>query len=161
MSTTTHPQTRITADPNLPTIEIVREFAAPAGSVFRAHTDAALIKQWLGPRGLAMRIERWDAQTGGAYHYVHSAQDGTEYEFYGSFHEIRPDERIVQTFTYAPYPDGVSLETMTFEDIGGRRTRLHIKSLYESIEARDAMVASGMESGVTEGYEQLDELLAR
>jgi uncharacterized protein YndB with AHSA1/START domain len=159
MNTTTHPETQITADPDLPTIEIVREFEAPVEAVFRAHTDPALVKQWLGPRGLTMQIDRWDAQTGGAYRYVHTDEDGTEYGFYGSFHEVRPSERIVQTFTFEGFPEGVSLETMTLEDLGGR-TRLRGTSVFFSREARDMLISSGMESGVVQGYEQLDELLA-
>ena len=67
---------------------------------------------------------------------------------------------MVQTFTYEGFPDGVCLETATFEDLGGR-TRLHIASVFDSVQARDLTMSSGMESGVTEGYEQLDELLAR
>lgn len=159
-SPTTHPETTISADPDLPTIRIVREFAAPPAAVFRAHTDPDLVRQWLGPRSVTMQIERWNAETGGAYRYVHTTEDGTEHGFYGSFHEVRPDERIVQTFTYDGFPDGVSLETATLEDLGGR-TRLSIVAVLETKEVRDMVLASGMETGVVQGYEQLDELLAR
>jgi uncharacterized protein YndB with AHSA1/START domain len=117
------------------------------------------VKQWLGPRGLTMTIERFDAQTGGAYRYVHTGPDGVDFRFYGAFHEVRPHDRIVQTFTYEGFPDSVSLEIATFEDIGGR-TRVTATSVLDSIESRDGLVASGMESGVVEGYERLDELLA-
>ncbi|MFG3257153.1 TIGR03086 family metal-binding protein [Streptomyces sp. NPDC048172] len=158
-STTPHEATRIEVDPALPTIVITREFAAPPGRVFRAHTDPDLVLQWLGPRDLSMRIDRYDARTGGSYRYVHGADDGTEYAFHGVFHEVRPDERIVQTFSYEGFPDSVSLETTVFEDLGDGRTRLHTTSLMESLEARDAMVASGAETGIREGYERLDELL--
>lgn len=160
MNATTRPDTQITADSDLPTIHMVREFDAPPEAVYRAHTDPDLVRQWLGPRQLTMRIDRWDAQTGGSYRYVHSGEDGTEHAFYGSFHELRPHDRIVQTFTYEGFPDGVCLETVTFEDLGGR-TRLHGLSVFETREARDMMIASGMETGVVEGYERLDELIAR
>ena len=161
MTTTTehHDETRITADRETPTIVITREFDAPPERVFRAHTDPDLLARWLGPRGYAMRVDSYDARTGGSYRYTHTDPDGNTYAFYGSFHEVRPHERIVQTFTYEPMPDGVSLETATFEDLGGR-TRLTICSVVDSFEARDGMLASGMEHGVREGYEQLDELLA-
>ena len=152
-------ETRIEADPTLPTIVITREFDAPPGRVFRAHTDPDLVTQWLGPRRLTMRIEQYDARTGGSYRYLHCEDDGTEYAFHGVFHEVRPDERIVQTFTFEGEPDGVALETLTLEDLGGR-TRLVAKSVCDSIEARDAVIASGMEYGLREAYEQLDELLA-
>jgi uncharacterized protein YndB with AHSA1/START domain len=159
MTTTTHPETTISADPALPTIHITREFNAPVDAVFRAHVEQDLATKWLGPRDLTMRVERWDASTGGAYGYVHS-QGGEEYRFFGSFHEVRLNERIVQTFTYEGFPDSVSLEAMTFEDLGGGRTRIHSTSVFETKEARDMMLASGMETGVVEGYEKLDDLLA-
>ena len=156
----THHQTTIEADPAMPTITITREFDAPVANVFRAHTEADLVEQWLGPRSHRMRIDRYDCHTGGAWRY-RTTVDGDEVRFFGSFHEVRPNERIVQTFTFDGYPDGVSLETLTFEDLGDGRTRIVGTSLVESLESRDMILASGMEVGVVEGYEQLDELLAR
>ncbi|MEJ2856510.1 MULTISPECIES: SRPBCC family protein [unclassified Saccharothrix] len=159
MSTTTHHETTIVANPDLPTIELVREFDAPPAAVFRAHVEPELVKKWLGPRRLEMEIDTWDARTGGEYRYVHRDEQG-EYRFYGSFHEVRPGERIVQTFTWEGYPDGVSLDTMTFEDLGNGRTRLRGVSVFDSKEGRDMALSSGMEVGINEGYERLDELLS-
>ena len=159
-TTSTHRnETEIAADPNLPTIVITREFDAPPERVFRAYVEPDLVSQWLGPRRLTMRIEEYDARTGGSYRYLHVDEDGSEYAFRGVFHEVRPTDRIVQTFTYEDFPDGVALETATFEDLGGR-TRVTTTSLVDSIEARDGMIASGMEHGIREGYERLDDLLA-
>jgi uncharacterized protein YndB with AHSA1/START domain len=152
-------ETQIVADPALPTIVITREFDAPPDRVFRAYTEPDLVRQWLGPRRLAMRIERYDVRTGGSYRYLHVEEDGTEYAFRGVFHEVRPRERIVQTFTFEGYPDGVSLETALFEDLDGR-TRVTTTSVVDSVEGRDAIIASGMEGGLRESYERLDELLA-
>lgn len=160
MSTTTsRNETTIEADPALPTIVITREFDAPPDRVFRAYTDPQLVVQWLGPSRLTMKIEEYDARTHGSYRFRHIDEDGTEHGFHGAFHEVRQDERIVQTFTWDGQPDGVSLEIALFEDRGGR-TRVTTKSLVDSLEARDAILASGMATGLTEGYEQLDELLA-
>jgi len=159
MTSTTHPETTISAVPDLPIVEIVREFDAAPELVFRAHVDRDLFTQWIGPRDIEMRVEQWDARTGGSYRYVHGRGD-EEYGFYGSFHEVRPNERIVQTFGFDGWPDAVSLEILTLEDLGSGRTRLRGQSIVESIEARDAMLASGMESGVVQGYEKLDDLLA-
>lgn len=153
-------ETGITVDPDLPTIVITREFDAPPERVFRAHTEPDLVAQWLGPRDLTMRIERYDARTGGAYRYVHTDEKGNEYGFFGAFHEVRPAGRIVQTFTYEGMPDSVSLETTVFEDLGDGRTRMTATSMLDSMEARDGMIASGAEVGIREGYEQLDELLS-
>ncbi|MGW0965080.1 SRPBCC family protein [Streptomyces sp. NPDC002516] len=158
MSTTDRRETRIEADPALPTILITREFDAPAARVFRAYTDPDLVVRWLGPRRMTMRIEVYEARTGGSYRYTHREDDGTEYGFRGVFHEVRRDERIVQTFSYDGFPDGVSLETTLFEDLGGR-TRVTTTSLMASVEARDSMIRSGMGRGVREGHERLDELL--
>lgn len=158
MTATSH-QTEIVADQRVPLIRITREFDAPPEKVFRAHTDPELIVRWLGPRRLRMRLDHWDARTGGSYRYVHSGADGVEHWFHGSFHEIRPD-RLVQTFTYEGFPDGVSLDTCTLDDIGNGRTRLTVTSLVDSFETRDAILASGMEEGLRDGYERLDEILA-
>jgi uncharacterized protein YndB with AHSA1/START domain len=159
MTTTTH-ETRITVDPEVPLVRITREFDAPPAKVFRAHTDPDLLVRWLGPRGLEMAIDHYDCRTGGSYRYVHR-QDGEEYGFHGCFHEVRPDQLIVQTFTFEGMPDGVALEKLVLEDLGDGRTRLTTTSLVDSFADRDAFVASGMEVGVREGYERLDEVLAR
>ena len=157
--TTTHAQTQITADPDVPSVRIVREFAAPPEKVFRAHSDPELVAQWLGPRRVAMRVEHYDCRTGGSYRYVHTA-DGQEHGFHGSFHEVRPGELIVQTFTWEGMPDAVSLDRLVLEDLGGGCTRLIVTSLVDSFAARDAFLASGMQDGVRESYERLDELLS-
>ncbi len=150
-------RTTIEADPTLPSITITREFDAPVDLVFRAHTEGELIGRWLGPRDHPMRIDHYDCRTGGSWRYS-TADDAVH--FYGSFHEVRPPGRIVQTFTYDGEPDGVSLETLTLENLGDGRTRLTGLSVVESLEIRDAILASGMETGVVQGYEQLDDLLA-
>ena len=159
MTSTSTRETEITVDPKLPLIRITRELDASPSKVFRAHTDPDLVVRWLGPRRHEMRIDHWDCRTGGSYRYVH-ASDGNEFAFHGSFHEVRPSELIVQTFTYEGEPDSVALERVIFEDMGDGRTRLTATSLVDSFEARDAFIASGMEDGVREGYERLDELLA-
>jgi uncharacterized protein YndB with AHSA1/START domain len=150
-------ETVIEADPRLPVIRMTRDFAARPEQLFRAHTDPALFARWAGPDAMATRIEHWDASTGGSWRYV-SVGDGTEYWFHGCFHEVRPD-RIVQTFTYEGDPDGVALETLWFEDLGGGRARLRTQSLVDSFESRDAWLRSGMEIGVDEGYAKLERML--
>ena len=75
------------------------------------------------------------------------------------FHDVVPNERITQTFTFEGFPEGVSLETTWFEAAGDGRTRVRTLSVVDSIEARDAMIFSGMEGGVREGYEKMDALL--
>jgi uncharacterized protein YndB with AHSA1/START domain len=158
--TTSSNKTTIEVDERVPLVRIVREFDAPPELVFRAHADPELLVQWNGPCNLSTTIDHYDCRTGGSYRYV-MHREGFEAGFHGSFHEVRPDELIVQTFTFEGVPDGVALERLVLEDLGNGRTRLVTTSLVDSFEARDAFVASGMEHGVREGYEQLDALLAR
>ncbi|HEU0181579.1 SRPBCC family protein [Agromyces sp. NPDC004153] len=155
----TNPVT-INAPEGLPFIEIIREFDAPVEAVFRAHAEPELVKQWLGPNGYEMDVERWDFTTQGGYRYVHRSPDGEEYRFNGTFHTVRDNEFAVQTFEFEGVPDVVAVESMTFEDLGDGRTRLRGWSTYPSVEARDGMVESGMEIGLREGFERLDAILA-
>lgn len=155
----TNPVT-ITAPEGLPFIDIEREFDAPVAAVFNAHRDPELVKQWLGPRGYDMDVERWDFTSQGGYRYVHSNAEGESYAFNGVFHSVRENEFAIQTFEFEGFPDVVSLESMALEDLGNGRTRLRAHSVYPSVEARDGMIQSNMEQGVREGYERLDELVA-
>ena len=152
-------ETEIVVDTEVPLVRITRDFDAPPEKVFRAHTDPQLVARWLGPRSLEMRIDHYDCRTGGSYRYRH-VRGTDEFGFHGSFHEVRPNDVIVQTFTYEGEPDGVALERVIFTDLGDGKTRLTATSLVDSFAARDAFIASGMEVGVREGYERLDEVLA-
>lgn len=154
----THPTT-ITAQPGTPFIDIEREFDATPAEVYRASTDPALVVQWLGPHGLDMEVETYDVRPGGRYRYVHRDGDG-EYWFNGVFHGVVPDRQVIQTFEYEGAPGQVSLETMTLEERDGR-TRLHTHSVFPSVEARDQMVASGMEQGVRDSMDRLAALVGR
>jgi uncharacterized protein YndB with AHSA1/START domain len=149
---------RIEADERVPMVRITRDFAATVEQLFRAHVDPDLFVQWVGPNGMQTRIDHWDARTGGSWRYV-ASRDGMEFAFHGCFHDVRPD-RLVQTFTFEGVPDSVALETMWFEPLGDGWTRLRAQSLVDSFEGRDAFLASGMESGVHDGYAKLDALVA-
>ena len=149
----------VTAPEGLPYIDSAREFDAPVDAVFRAYRDPDLLKQWLGPDKYEMEIERHDFVTQGGYRWTHRA-DGEEYRFNGVFHTVRDNEFAIQTFEYDGAPDEVSIEFLTFADLGNGRSRLSGHAVYPSVEARDAMVSSGMETGMAEGYAKLDELLA-
>lgn len=155
----THPLS-VTAHEGLPFVEFVREFDAPVAAVFAAHRDPDLVRRWLGPDGFEMEIERWDFTTQGGYRYVHRGPDGAEFAFNGVFHVVRENEFAIQTFEFEGFPDVVSIESMTFADLGSGRTRLTGHSVFPSLEARDGMVASGMEDGLAQGYAHLDDLLA-
>jgi hypothetical protein len=83
------------------------------------------------------------------------------YSFNGIFHTVRENEFAIQTFEFSGYPDVVSIEFMNFEDLGDGRCRIRGHSVYPTQEARDGMAQSGMEAGMTDGYERLEELLAK
>ena len=154
----TAPGATIEADEDVPIIRITRDFHATPAQLMKAHTDPELFARWVGPDGMDTRILEWDARNGGCWRYV-AARDGQEFAFRGCFHTVA-DDRIVQTFTYEGMPDDVALETLWFEDLGDGRTRLHAQSLVDSFEGRDAWLASGMETGVDQGYAKLDGLMS-
>jgi len=158
MTTNQHPETTIEADPVVPLIRMTRDFAATPPQLMAAHLDPELFVRWAGPDGMDSRTVTWDARDGGEWRYV-ASRDGEDYGVRGCFHQIT-ETRIVQTFTWEGQPDDVALETLTFEDRGNGTTRLHAQSLVDSFDGRDAWLASGMESGVNEGYAKLDRLLA-
>lgn len=157
MSTTFITEATIEADQRVPTIRVTRDFRATPAQLFRAHTEPQLFVRWIGPNGMDNEILSWDARDGGEWRYV-SRHDGQEYAFRGCFHTVRED-KIVQTFTFEGMPDGVSLETLTFEDLGDGWTRLRATSLCDSFEDRDAWLASGMEVGINDGYAKLQGLV--
>jgi len=150
----------ITAPEGVPFIDIEREFDAPVAALFRAHSEPELVRQWLGPNGYEMDIEHWDFTSGGGYRYIHKDGKGGEYGFRGVFHVVRENDFAIQTFEFEGYPDVVAIESLTFTDLGDGRARLSIHSVYPTVESRDGMVASGMETGVVEGYARLEKLAA-
>ena len=139
-------------------MEFTRDFDAPVTALFRAHAEPELVTKWLGPRGLDMTIDHWDFRTAGSYRYTHTNEHG-QFRFNGVFHVVRDNEFLIQTFEFEGAPDMVNLEYMWFEDLGGARSRLRGRSICPTLEARDGLLQSGMEGGMTEGYEKLDELL--
>jgi uncharacterized protein YndB with AHSA1/START domain len=140
--------------------EIVTEriFDAPREKVFQAFIDPELIPKWWGPRAITTKVDKMDVRPGGDWRFVCEGPDGGT-AFRGTYREITPPERIEQTFEWEGMPGHIVVETATFEDLGGR-TKLSTRSLFHTTEERDGMLASGMEGGLSESYEQLDELLA-
>jgi uncharacterized protein YndB with AHSA1/START domain len=155
-------KTVVTAEPGKQELFITREFDAPRELVFKAHVDRDLYVQWLGPRELTMTIEKWEPYGGGSYRYTHE-RDGHKYAFFGVNHEVLEPERIIGTFEFDGLPERghVILGTLKFEELPGGRSRIVSQSVFQSVADRDGMVQSGMERGVSEGYEKLDELLSQ
>lgn len=156
-------KTTIIAEPGKQELFITREFDAPRELVFKAHTDPDLYAQWLGPRGLTTTFEIFEPVSGGRYRFIQKDQDGNEFAFHGVTHEVIAPERIIGTFEFEGLPEAghVTLETTRFEALPGDRTRVTSQSVFQSVADRDSMIQSGMESGVNEGYERLDEILEK
>lgn len=148
-------QARVIVDEKLPVVRTIREFDAPREKVFRAHVDPALFVRWNWADTYSVRFDLFDCRTGGSYRITMAGPEMSG-SVHGSFHDVVPNERIVQTFAPDGAPDFVVLETHRFEDLGGGRTRLTAQSLVDSFEARDALI----DAGLPEGYARLDRLLA-
>ncbi|MBP2217807.1 SRPBCC family protein [Arthrobacter sp. CAN_C5] len=151
---------KLTVPDGLPFIDFEREFDFPVKLVFQAHAKPDLIGKWLGPRRNAIEVDHYDFRSGGTYLYRHTGPTGETYTFSGVFHTVRENEFAIQTFEFGGYPDVVSIEFLTFEDLGNGRCRLAGHAVYPTLQARDGMAASVMEGGMSEGYERLEELLA-
>jgi uncharacterized protein YndB with AHSA1/START domain len=156
-------KTIITVEPGRQELFITREFDAPRELVFKAYTDPEIYAQWLGPRGLTTTFETFEPVSGGRYRFIQKDKDGNEFAFHGVNHEVTAPERIIGTFEFEGLPESghVVLETSRFEALPGNRTRVMSLSVYQSVSDRDGMVQSGMERGVNEGYERLDEILEK
>jgi uncharacterized protein YndB with AHSA1/START domain len=154
-------KTIITAEPNKQELFIAREFEAPRELVFKAYTDEKIYAQWLGPHGLETWFEVFEPVSGGKYKFIQKDKDGNEFSFHGVTHEVLLNERIIGTFEFDGLPESghVVLETTQFEVLPGNRTRVSSQSVFKSVSDRDGMIESGMEHGVVEGYERLDEIL--
>lgn len=155
-------RTTITAEPGKLDLLVVREFEAPRDLVFKAYTDPELVKQWLGPRRLKMTIEKFESKDGGSYRYIHEDPEGNKFAFSGVNHEVKPPERIIGTFEFEGLPERghVALQTARFEALPGGRTRVIAQSVFQSVADRDGMLQSGMDRGINEGFDRLDEVLA-
>ncbi|GAA1737834.1 SRPBCC family protein [Isoptericola hypogeus] len=162
MTSTTTKGTAVLTLPNDTDIQVTREFAAPAAVVWRVFTEPELIARWwAGQHGTVMSIDI-DPRPGGTYRYVMEANEGFEVAFHGEFQEVAPPERLVHTEVYEGMPDGeaaATLNTYTFVEQDGRTT-LTLVTRAPSVEVRDAIVDSGMEGGLQEGFDLVDELAA-
>jgi uncharacterized protein YndB with AHSA1/START domain len=138
-------------------ILITREFDAPKHLVYKAWTTPELVKRWWsGNRGETKTVEI-DLRVGGAWRYVMVTYGGFEVAFHGEYREIVPNERIVSTEVYEGMPEAESLNTATFTESDGRTT-LTVLVQHASKEARDAHIESGMETGMQEAMDILEQI---
>jgi uncharacterized protein YndB with AHSA1/START domain len=156
-------KTVIVVEPGKQEIVITRELDAPRELVFKAFTEAKLYEQWLGPRRLTTKFDRFEPKDGGGYRFINKDEQGNVFAFHGIYHEVTSPERIIGTFEYEGLPEKghVSLEITTFESLPYGRTKLTAKDIFTSVADRDAMWQSGMEEGINDSYDRLEELLTR
>jgi uncharacterized protein YndB with AHSA1/START domain len=140
-------------------ISNTRIFDAPRERVWKVITDQALIPKWWAPRTLTTIVDKMEVKVGGTWRFIQHDAQGNEFAYHGEYREIVEPERLINTFIFEAYPDHVIVETATFEDLPGGKTRLTQVSRYETIEDLDGMVSAGMEVGVRESMERLVEVL--
>jgi predicted enzyme related to lactoylglutathione lyase/uncharacterized protein YndB with AHSA1/START domain len=156
-------KTQITVEPDKLEILITREFDAPRELVFKAFAEPELYQQWIGPRGLITTIDTFEPEDGGSWRYIQKDAEGNEFVFHGVNHEVTAPERIIGTFEWEGLPEKghVLLQTARFEELPGNRTKLTQQSVFQTVMDRDGMMQTGMEEGVNDSYQRLDELLEK
>ncbi len=153
-------QTEFIVEPGKQEIVISRVFNARRERVFKTIIDRALVPLWWGPSRFTTIVDRMDARPGGLWRYINRDKAGNEYGFHGVYHDVVPFERVVYTNEFEGMPGHVALESATFREIDGK-TEMTAKVVYQSIEDRDGIVASGMEEGVRETYDRLADLVEK
>ncbi len=153
--------TTVFAEPGKQEILITREFDAPRELVFKVCMDPKLLSEWWGPRYLTTEVDKMDVRPGGQWRFINRDAQGNTYAFHGVYHEICAPERVIDTFEFEglPEPGHVTLETMRLEELPGGSTRMTVQSIYQSVADRDAVLESGMESGLKDTHNRLEELL--
>ncbi len=151
--------TEITTPAGEPVIKVRRFFKAPPELVYRACTEGEYLRRWFGPGRLEVTECEVDLRVGGMWRIVQRAPDGMEFAFHGEFLELEPPHRRVGTFIFEGAPEHEAVETMVLEEFEGG-TMLSSTTRHSSVEARDMHVANGMEGGIIESNERLDEVLA-
>ena len=140
-------------------ILITREFDAPRELVYRAYTTPELVRRWWHAKRGEMTVCEIDLRVGGEWRFVMVAREHGDMEvgFHGEYREIVPNERLVSTEVFEGYPDAESLNTLTLSEVDGR-TKLEILVQHENKEHRDAHINSGMEAGLQDALDLLEEV---
>ena len=150
----------LVAEPGKQETFITFRVEAPRELVFRAYTEPELIKEWWGPRKYFTEVNQWELEPGGRWRIIHrDSKTGEESAFHGNFQVVQAPAEITWTFEYEGMPGHISLETVEFEDEHGI-TKVVTHSVYQSVEDRDGMIKSGMEEGMSESIDRLEELIA-
>ena len=152
-------ETEFTVIPERQDVIATRVLDAPPNVVYEACTNPSLIPEWWGPARLATSVEKLDARPGGVFRILQRDPQGIDYAFHGVYHESTP-RRIVRTMEFEGMTGQVVLEVATLEEIDGK-TKLTVKSIFESVDTRDRVFEMGMRDGMLESFDRLDALLRR
>ena len=156
-------QTNITAEPGMKEIIVIKEFDTDRELVFKAFTDPYLYAQWIGPKGLTLKIEKFEPRDGGSYRFIQKDKNGKVFAFHGVYHEVLFPVRIIRTMEYERLSSRghAELDTAKFELLPGNRTRLTIQTIFQTIEDRDRIINSDFDKDVNEKFNRLEELLSK
>jgi uncharacterized protein YndB with AHSA1/START domain len=136
---------------------VTRDFNAPRHLVYKAYTTPELVRRWWAGRRGRMTIAEIDLRIGGTWRFVMVSTEGMEVAFHGTYREIVPDERLVHTEVYEAMPDAEVVNTITFAEADGR-TKMTVLIDCGTQELRDGMMSSGMEVGMQEAYDLIEEI---
>jgi uncharacterized protein YndB with AHSA1/START domain len=149
-----------TAIPGSLEMVITHKFDAPRDLVYKMYTDPKLIPEWWGPRNLTTTVEKMELRPGGVWRYVQRDPQNNIFPFYGVYHSLEPNRRIISTFEWEGMPGHVILVTTSFDEKDGKTIVIQ-QNVFQSVQDRDGMIQQGMEQGLTEGDERFNELLAK
>lgn len=150
---------KLIAEPGKQELTYSYTLNASADRVFKAFTDPEALPQWWGPRILTTTVEKMEARAGGEWRFVQKDPQGNTFAFHGVYHTVEP-RYVVQTFEFEGVPGHVIMETMRLEEVDGK-TIIKGQSVFQSVADRDGMVQSGMEGGMVDSMERMEELLAK
>jgi uncharacterized protein YndB with AHSA1/START domain len=148
----------IEVPPGEPAVVFRRFVDAPPDLVFAVWTEPEHLRNWWGPRQFELVVCESDPRAGGRYLFVQRAPDGQEHTFHGVYREVARPHRLVRTFIYAGAPADESVETLTFQR-GGRGTLITSRSVFPSFAAREFYAQAGLEAGLRDSHQRLDEWL--
>jgi uncharacterized protein YndB with AHSA1/START domain len=151
----------IISTPSDTEIRIERSFDAPRELVWEVYTDPQAMGEWLGPRDQKVTVDEMDLRPGGSYRWSAKMSDGTPIAFFGEYSVVDPPHVLEGTFSWDHSEAEPAVDRAEFQEAdGGERTRLVVISTFATKEDRDGMLQSGMERGMNDGFDALDELLA-
>ena len=137
-----------------------RIFNAPPERVWRIYTDPAMIPKWWGPRTLSTVVDAMDVRVGGRWRYIQNDGNGNTFAFRGEYKIVDPPKKLVATFEFEPMAGHIVTDTYLFDALPEGKTQVVVKSVFETLEALEGMLQSGMEGGADESWDRLEELLA-